>query len=274
MITCPSVSPENTYIMENGERGCVCAGATMDNEILHDLFTDYLKASEVLGIEGEIVDKSRDILSKIAMPQIGKHGQIMEWQEDYDEADAGHRHISHLYALYPSCQITPDKTPKLAEAARVTLKRRLDNGGGHTGWSCAWIVNFYARLWDGESAWENLQKLFEKSTFPNFMCNHPWRNGHVFQIDGNFGATAAIVEMLIQSDEDRTIFLPAIPKSWKTGHIRGIVIYSGATVDMRWDDNILTYCMVHVKNPLKTKLVYKNKIVQIIENEPVDYRFI
>jgi alpha-L-fucosidase 2 len=233
-----------------------------------------LKASEVLGIEGEIVDKSSDILSKIAMPKIGKYGQIMEWQEDYDEADAGHRHISHLYALYPSCQITPDKTPKLAEAARVTLKRRLDNGGGHTGWSCAWIVNFYARLWDGESAWENLQKLFEKSTFPNFMSNHPWRNGHVFQIDGNFGATAAIVEMLIQSDEDRTIFLPAIPKSWKTGHIRGIVIYSGATVDMRWDDNILTYCMVHVKNPLKTKLVYKDKIVQIIENEPVDYRFI
>ena len=147
----------------------------MDNEILRDLFSDYLEARIELkmDMEEEKTTRTRELLSLLQPLQIGKHGQIMEWPKDYEEVEPGHRHISHLYALHPSYQITIDETPELAEAARKTLERRLFFGGGHTGWSCAWIVNFYSRLGDGEKAWENLKKLWEKSTFPNRMDNHP-----------------------------------------------------------------------------------------------------
>ena len=242
LMTCPSVSPENTYILPSGVRGCMGVGSTMDNEILRDLMDGYLKASDVLHIETEQVEKTREILGKIPGLQIGRYGQIMEWREDYEEQEPGHRHISHLYALHPSGQITTDKTPQLAKAARKTLERRLTYGGGHTGWSCAWIVNFYARLGDGEKALENLNKLWTKSTFLNLMDNHPMGAGFVFQIDGNFGATAAIAEMLVQSDEDRILLLPALPKQWSEGSVRGIVAMGGVRVSLSWKDGKLTEC--------------------------------
>lgn len=252
LVTCPSVSPENTYILPSGVAGCVCAGATMDNEMLRELFGDYLKASEVLGIEDGQTAKSREILEKLPPLQIGKHGQIVEWWQDYEEWEPGHRHISQLYALHPGHEITPDKTPELAEAARKTLERRLQYGGGHTGWSCAWIVNMYARLFDGENAWKNLQKLFAKSTFPNHMTNHPAGDGFVFQIDGNFGAASGIVEMLLQSDADRTILLPALPARWSAGQVRGLVLYGGATVEMAWAAGTLTSAVIRTEHPIQT----------------------
>ena len=138
----------------------------------------------------------------------------MEWPEDYEELEPGHRHISHLYGLHPSEQITVDGTPELARAAEVTLQRRLAGGGGHTGWSRAWITNHYAKLWDGEKAYENIEKLFSNSTYLNMLDKHP-----PFQIDGNFGVTAAIAEMLVQSTMDRMVLLPALPKAWNTGSI-------------------------------------------------------
>lgn len=247
LMTCPSVSPENTYILPSGERGCMGVGAAMDNEILRDLMEAYLKASSILQVDSELVDsekveRTRQILERIPGLQIGRHGQLMEWREDYEEQEPGHRHISHLYALHPSSQITPDKTPELAEAARKTLERRLTYGGGHTGWSCAWIVNFYARLGDGEKAWENLNRLWTKSTFCNLMDNHPMGPGFVFQIDGNFGATAAIAEMLVQSDEDRVRLLPALPEQWKEGRVKGLTVVGGATVDLVWKDGKLAEC--------------------------------
>ena len=241
-MTCPSVSPENTYILPSGVRGCMGVGSTMDNEILRDLMEGYLKASDVLHKESEQVERTKEILGKIPGLQIGRHGQIMEWREDYEEQEPGHRHISHLYALHPSHQITLDKTPQLAEAARKTLERRLAYGGGHTGWSCAWIVNFYARLGDGEKALENLNKLWTKSTFYNLMDNHPMGNGFVFQIDGNLGATSAIAEMLVQSDENRILLLPALPKQWSEGSVRGIVAMGGVRINLSWKDGKLTEC--------------------------------
>lgn len=256
LVTCPSVSPENTYIMQNGISGCICSGATMDIEIIRDLMKEYLKASEVLGIEDDEVRKTEEIIHKLPPLRVGKYGQIMEWNEDYEEAEPGHRHISQLYALHPSHQITVDKTPELANAARKTLERRLSYGGGHTGWSCAWIVNLYARLGDGENAWKNLMKLYEKSTCPNLLCNHPAGDGYVFQIDGNFGALSGITEMLLQSDEDRTILLPAVPKDWNCGSIRGLKIYGGGEIDMKWSNGNVTFVTIRASQNIKTKLRY------------------
>ncbi len=259
LATCPSVSPENTYILPDGVRGCVCAGSSMDNQILRDLFAGFLKASKVLGICDEVVEKSEEILQRLPGTKIGKYGQIMEWMEDYDEAAPGHRHISQLYALHPSHQITVDKTPELAEAASKTLERRLAHGGGHTGWSCAWIVNLYGRLGDGAKAYQNLQKLWSQSTFPNLMDTHPRGKGHTFQIDGNLGAVAAIAEMFAQSDEDRVLLLPALPKQWDKGCVKGLVIPGGGRIDLEWAEGRLVSCLIRTDKAIETDLVYEQK---------------
>lgn len=257
LLTCPSVSPENTYILPSGVSGCICAGASMDNQILRDLIDGFLEASRLLDISDEAVKKAEEILPKLPPNQIGKNGQIMEWREDYEEMEPGHRHISQLYALHPSHQITPDKTPALARAAAKTLERRLSYGGGHTGWSCAWIINFYARLRDGENAWENLNKLWKQSTFLNLMDNHPRKDGFVFQIDGNFGATAAITEMVIQSEGDRIILLPAIPADWKNGSLHGVRAAGGAKLDIDWENGVLKQCSVQSERVCKVVMIYR-----------------
>lgn len=252
--TCPSVSPENTYILPNGVQGAITIGATMDNQIMRDLFSQCLKAARILGVYDELDTQIRETMERLVPTQIGKHGNIMEWAEDYEELEPGHRHISHLYGLHPSSQITVDGTPELAKAARVTLERRLANGGGHTGWSRAWIINMYARLWDGEKAYQNLEQLFAKSTLPNMFDNHP-----PFQIDGNFGATAAIAEMLVQSTTERIVLLPALPESWPEGSIRGLCVRGGAEIALEWQDGQLKKCSLKAKQELQTQILYRGK---------------
>ncbi|MCH5266019.1 MAG: glycoside hydrolase family 95 protein [Lachnospiraceae bacterium] len=235
-VTCPSVSPENTYILPDGTRGCNGFGASMDNEILRDLFGQFLKAARLLGeTDKPFLDKVQDMQEKLPPLRIGSKGQILEWFEEYEEAEPGHRHISHLYALHPSSQIMADQTPELAEAARVTLERRLSHGGGHTGWSRAWIINMYARLWEGEKAYDNLIALLKQSTLSNLFDYHP-----PFQIDGNFGAIAAMGEMLLQSNGGRTVVLPALPKAWPEGKIYGICGRGGLRYALAWKDGELT----------------------------------
>ncbi len=239
----------------------------MDSQILKDLLEAYEEASQILGISDADVEKNREIIQKLPGIRIGKHGQIMEWLEDYEEEEPGHRHISQLYALHPSHQITCDGTPKLAEAAERTLERRLHFGGGHTGWSCAWIINLYARLGRGDAAWNNLKKLFEKSTYPNMMDTHPLPWGSVFQIDGNFGATAGIVEMLLQSNRERTILLPALPAEWERGSVSGLVMSGGALVSISWQEGILVSCEVRARNAFNTRFCYGKLAVEIFLEE-------
>lgn len=244
LIVCPSVSPENTFITQSGKMSSICAGCTMDSEILHDLFTDYIEASSVLQIEGKLVDWAKMALTKLPKMKIGSYGQLQEWREDYGEKEPGHRHISHLYALYPSNQITWERTPKYMEAAKRTLEHRLENGGGYTGWSCAWMICMYARLEDGEGAYQCILKLLRESTSLNLMDTHPKRNGCVFQIDGNMGAAAGIVEMLVHAESGILKLLPALPKEWNSGHIYGVRILSDAEVSIDWQDGQVVHAVI------------------------------
>jgi len=257
LVTCPSVSPENTFILPNGQKGANIYGVTMDNQILRDLFTQCIESAEILGVDDDLNRQIKKALKGIKPTEISLDGYILEWPEDYEEDEPGHRHISHLYGLFPSNQITVDKTPDLARAARVTLERRLSGGGGHTGWSRAWIINHYAKLWDGEKAYDNIQKLFEVSVYPNLFDKHP-----PFQIDGNFGVTAAIANMIVQSDFDRIVLLPACPKAWKEGSMTGLKTVKNGTIDIYWNNNKLEESYLIFDQDTDIEIKYKEATKQ------------
>jgi len=262
LVTAPSSSPENAfYLPGSKEPVYACMGPTMDVEIIGELFDNVLKAAEILDIRDETVEKIKVAKPKLPPLQISPKGYLQEWLYDYEEVDPHHRHVSHLYALYPSNRISPHKTPQLAEAARKTLERRGDGG---TGWSRAWKISFWARLHDGNRAYKLLKNLLYPAidketsmsgqgggTYPNLFCAHP-----PFQIDGNFGGTAGIAEMLIQSQDGYIELLPALPDNWATGSFKGLCVRGGGEVSAQWENKQVTSITIksHANHTFKIKI--------------------
>lgn len=267
LVTCPSVSPENTYLTADGVKGCLCMGASMDTQIITVLFQNVIKSAEILGKDKTFSKKLSGLLKKLPPIEVGKYGQIKEWAVDYDEVETGHRHISQLFALHPASLITPYKTPKLADAARATLIRRLIHGGGHTGWSCAWIANMWARLYDNRMVYENIKNLLAYSTAPNMINNSP-----PFRIDGNLGGASAVTESLMQCCDGEINILPALPDEWNSGYIKGLRAKGGFGVDIEWENGKLKSAMITSDSGGECRL-RTNCVVSIVcEGETVGSR--
>ena len=272
LISVPSSSPENRYINEKGEKVALCRGSAMDQQVIYEIFRNYLEAGKILKIKSELTAKISDQLQKLRPGFVlGKEGRILEWDREYDEPEPGHRHMSHLYGFHPGDQISKDEQPEIFQAVRKTLDYRLDHGGAGTGWSRAWLINCSARLMDGEMAHKHIQLLFQKSMFKNLFDAHP-----PFQIDGNFGYTSGVVEMLLQSHEDRGIrLLPALPKAWSSGYVKGLTARGNITVDMEWSEGMLRQLSVNSLKDQSATFIYRDQVYEfdLKKEKPFVYSF-
>ena len=269
LVTAPSNSPENSFLMENGVTAHTCMGPTVDMQILRELFDNCIKASEILGVDQRF---SKDINVKraqLAPNQIGPDGRLQEWLEPYEEPEPHHRHISHMYGLYPYYELTPQVDPKLAAASSKSIAQR--GFEGDVGWANAWKISLYARLLDRQQAYNYLKRLIAKNAFPN-LFNACWP-GRVFQIDGNFGGTAGIAEMILQSHAGTIHLLPALPSAWPTGHVKGLCARGGFEVDMTWKSGQLSEALVRSKNGSTCRVVYGKQTVQFETRPGQTYRF-
>ena len=253
LVSGPSTSPEHEYIAADGQRGWLCMGPSMDQQQIWDLFGNVIEAAKELGIDDAFVARVRDARGQLAGPQIGSDGRLMEWPEEFkDSENGGHRHLSHLFGLYPGRQITPRGTPELAAAARKALEVRLANGSSGCGWSCAWTINLFARLLDGEKAHEHILQFMNRQIAPNLFDKV--FGGGPFQIDGNFGYTAGVCEMLLQSHAGEIALLPALPKAWPSGSVKGLRARGGFTVYIEWKDGRVSSWRITSAEPREVKV--------------------
>jgi alpha-L-fucosidase 2 len=254
MVTNPSMSPENMH----PHGAALCAGPAMDSQLLRDLFAQCIEAARLLGVDADFAERLAALRGQLPPDRIGKAGQLQEWRDDWDmqAPEIDHRHVSHLYALHPSSQINVRDTPQLAAAARRSLEIRGDDA---TGWGIGWRLNLWARLGDGEHAYKILRMLLSpERTYPNLFDAHP-----PFQIDGNFGGTAGITEMLLQSWGGSIFLLPALPEQWPTGTVRGLRVRGAAGVDLHWQDGRLARAQLSSDKGGDYALVYGNQVLDV-----------
>jgi alpha-L-fucosidase 2 len=267
-VTAPSTSPENVFITDKGLKGAVLFGSTADLAMIRELFSNVIDAAGVLHQDEQFSKQVKLTLNEMHPYSIGKKGNLQEWYYDWEDEDPKHRHVSHLFGLYPGTSITMKKTPALADAVKQSLLYRTNNG---TGWSIAWKINLWARLQNAERAYDALKtilayypadknevKMVGGGTYPNLFDAHP-----PFQIDGNFGATAGIIEMLVQSHDGEILLLPALPEQWSSGSIKGVKARGGYTVDIEWKEGKLSMVKIVPNKGGKTTVVYKDRTWEV-----------
>ncbi|MBP5753116.1 MAG: glycoside hydrolase family 95 protein [Treponema sp.] len=249
LVVSPTVSPENSFALADGQKGSFCAGCDMDNRILEHLVSATIQSALDLGkLETDpIVLGLKQMLKKIEGPVVKDDGTLREWPVECTETEPGHRHLSHLYGLYPGNSINIHRTPELAKAAEKSIRKRVENGSGQTGWSLAWIMNFWASLEKSEDTASCLKELFEKSTYLNLLDKHP-----PFQIDGNFGTLAAMTRMIVQSEVVDGIvvieLLPALPKKWESGSLKNVAVKGNLSMDISWKGGTIESALLYARS--------------------------